>query len=155
MSYSLSTDAGQILELRSNENPVEFIVGHGQILPNLENKILGETAGFAGEFTFKPDEAHGEYKKDLVKEMSTSQFPEDIDLKKGMKFESKDAEGQPLALHIVDVKDTSVLVDGNHPLAGLSLKFDVKILEIREAAEEEIFQGRVLTGLEPKSDTKH
>lgn len=155
MSYSLTSDSGQVLELRSADNPVEFIVGHGQILPSLEKKILGESEGFTGRFLLQPEEAHGEYRKELVKEMKSSQFPENLKLKKGMKFESTDAEGEPLALHIIDVKDDIVLVDGNHPLAGIPLSFDLKILEIRNAAEEEIFQGKVLTDLEPFSDTKH
>lgn len=155
MSYSLSNDMGQILELRSIDNPVEFLVGYGHILPSLENKILGQAEGFTGRFILEPDEAHGEYKKELVKEMKSSQFPKEIELKKGMKFESTDAEGEPLALHVIDVKDGIVLVDGNHPLAGVPLSFDIKILDIRDAAEEEIFQGRVLTDLEPLSDTKH
>jgi FKBP-type peptidyl-prolyl cis-trans isomerase SlyD len=155
MTYSLSSDSGQVLELRSIDNPVEFLVGHGQILPSLEKRILGESEGFSGRFLLQPEEAHGEYKKELVKEIKSSQFPPDINLKKGMKFESTDANGEPLALHVLDVKGDIVLVDGNHPLAGISLSFDLKIVEIRDAAEEEIFQGRVLTDLEPASDTKH
>lgn len=155
MSYSLSNDLGQVLELRSMDNPVEFIVGHGQILPSLEEKIIGQSEGFSGRFFLKPAEAHGEYKKELVREMKSSQFPKDLPLKKGMKFESTNAEGEPLALHVIDVKDDVVLVDGNHPLAGVPLSFDIKILEIRDAAKEEIFQGKVLTDLEPPSDTKH
>ncbi len=155
MTYSLYSDSGQVLELRSVDNPVEFIVGHGQILPSLEKKILGESEGFSGKFLLQPEEAHGIYKKELVKEMKSSQFPDNMSLKKGMKFESTDAEGEPLALHIIDIKNDVVLVDGNHPLAGISLSFDLKILEIRNAAEEEIFQGKVLTDLEPVSETKH
>lgn len=155
MSYSLSSDSGKVIELRSVDNPVEFLVGHGQILPSLEKKILGQAEGFSGRFLLQPEEAHGEYKKELVREMKSSQFPEDLSLKKGMKFESTDANGEPLALHIIDIKDDVVLVDGNHPLAGVPLSFDVKILDIRDAAEEEIFQGKVLTDLEPLSDTKH
>lgn len=155
MSYSLSTDTGQVLELRSTDNPVEFIVGHGQILPSLERRILGESEGFTGQFTLAPEEAHGPYKVELVKEMKSSQFPDNIELKKGMKFESTDAKGEPLALHIIDIKEDKVVVDGNHPLAGVALSFDIKILDIRDAAEEEIFQGKVLTDLQPTSDTKH
>ncbi len=155
MSYSLSTDSGQVLELRTTDNPVEFIVGHGQILPSLERKILGQGEGFTGQFLLQPEEAHGTYKSELVKEMKSSQFPDNLALKKGMKFESTDANGEPLALHIIEVKADKVVVDGNHPLAGVSLNFDIKILDIRDAAEEEIFQGKVLSDLQPTSDTKH
>lgn len=155
MSYSLSNGTGQVLELRSIENPVQFIVGHGQILPSLEKKIIGESAGFTGQFSLEPEDAHGTYDKSLVKEMKSSQFPAGVDLKKGMKFESTDGKGEPLALHIIDIKGDTILVDGNHPLAGMPLNFDLKILEIRDAAEEEIFQGKVLTSLQPQSDTKH
>ncbi len=155
MSYSLSNGTGQILELRSIDNPVQFLVGYGHILPSLEKKIIGESEGFTGQFFLDAHDAHGVYDKALVKEMKPSQFPEGVELKKGMKFESTDAKGEPLALHIIDIKGEVILVDGNHPLAGMPLNFDLKILEIRDAAEEEIFQGKVLTSLQPESDTKH
>ena len=157
ITYSLSTINNQILEVRTSDNPVEFIVGHGQILPSLEKLLIGEVEGFTGQFILAPSEAHGEYDKSLVLEMTLDEFPQNIELKKGMKFESRDKKGQSLALHIVDIDNEKekILVDGNHPLAGQTLSFDVKILEVRNAAKEEIFQGRTLSQLEPKNSTLH
>lgn len=155
MSYSLSNGSGQLLEVRSPDNPVEFIVGHGHILKVLEENIIGQTEGFQAHYTISPKDAHGEYKKELIAEISKNQFPSEQTITKGMKFESKGPSGEPIALHVLDIKNDVILVDGNHPLAGETLIFDIKILFIRNAAKEEIFQGQVLTDLEPKSETKH
>lgn len=155
MSYSILNKEGRLLEVRSPDDPVEFLVGHGHILQVLEDKIIGQTEGFMGQFVFSPDEAHGQYRTELVVQMDRAQFPPDIQIEKGMKFESVGPKGEPLALHVLDVQGETVLVDGNHPLAGETLKFEVKILEIREAAKEEIVRGQVLTHMPPPNNTRH
>lgn len=155
MSYSIFNLEGKLLEVRSPQDPVEFLVGHGQILKILEEKIIGETEGFMGQFVFSPEDAHGEYRTELVIQMNKEQFPENIEIEKGMKFESMGPNGEPLALHVLDVQNDKVLVDGNHPLAGETLKFEVTILDIREAAKEEIVRSQVLTHMSPASNTKH
>lgn len=155
LSYSIYNKEGKLLEARTPENPVEFLVGHGQILKVLEKNLLGHSEGFKGDFYFKAEEAHGKYKKELVVEMSKSQFPEDVEIKKGMKFESLGPKGDPIALHVLDVKDKKVLVDGNHPLAGEDLRFDVVVLNVRAAAEEEIRRGQTLSYMEPDSKNLH
>jgi FKBP-type peptidyl-prolyl cis-trans isomerase SlyD len=155
LSYSILNDEGKIIEARPPDNPVQFLVGHGQILKALETRIIGETEGFKGGFTFTAEEAHGPYKKDLVVEMKRDQFPENVEVAKGMKFESRGPKGDAVALHVIAVKDNIVLVDGNHPLAGESLTFDVTILEVRDAAKEEIARGQVLTEMEPANKTLH
>lgn len=155
MSYSICNKEGRLLEVRSPDDPVEFLVGHGHILKILEEKIIGQTEGFMGEFIFMPEDAHGEYRTDLVIQMERSQFPDNIDIQKGMKFESMGPDGKPIALHILDIVDDKILVDGNHPLAGETLKFEIRILDIREAAKEEIARGQVLSDMVPPSNTKH
>lgn len=155
MSYSIVNGDGRIIEARTPENPAEFLVGHGQILKALEERILGETEGFKGGFTFMASEAHGAYKKELVVEMKREQFPEEVEMTKGMKFESRGPKGEAVALHVLEFNDETVLVDGNHPLAGEDLTFDITILEVRNAAKEEIAMGKVLTDMEPKSKTLH
>jgi len=155
MSYSIINGEGRIIEARTPENPAEFLVGHGHILKALEEKLLGETEGFKGGFTFLAVDAHGAYKKELVVEMKREQFPEEVEMKKGMKFESKGPKGEAVALHVLEFDDKVVLVDGNHPLAGEDLTFDVNILEVRNAAKEEIARGKVLTDMEPKNKTIH
>lgn len=155
LSYSIQNGEGRLIEARPPDNPVQLLVGHGQILKALETKILGETEGFKGDFTFTPAEAHGIYKKELVVEMRRDQFPGDMEITKGMKFESRGPNGEVVALHVLDITGDKILVDGNHPLAGEELKFDVSILEVRDAAKEEIAMGKVLTDMEPKNKTLH
>lgn len=155
MSYSITDRDGRIVEARTPENPIQVLVGHGQILNALEKKIIGETEGFKGGFFFSAKEAHGEYKKELVMEMAKSKFPKDVEVKKGMKFESQGPNGEVVPLHVIDVKGDKVLIDGNHPLAGEDLTFDVNILEVRPAAKEEIAQGRALGHMEATNKTIH
>lgn len=155
MSYSITNKEGRILEARSPENPIQVLVGHGQILNALEKKIIGESEGFKGDFHFVAKEAHGEYKKELLVEMDKEKFPEDVEVKKGMKFESQGPNGEVVPLHVVDVQGDRVLIDGNHPLAGEDLTFDVNILEVRQAAKEELAQGRALNDMEVSNKTIH
>ena len=155
LSYSILNREGKIIESRTPDNPVHFLVGHGQILKALESKIIGETEGFKGGFTFSAAEAHGAYKKELVVEMKRDQFPKDIEVSKGMKFESRGSKGEAVALHVLDVKGDKILVDGNHPLAGEDLTFDVTILKVRNAGREEIAQGRAMEDMEPANKTLH
>ncbi len=155
IAYSIYNKDGKLLEARTPENPVEFLVGHGQMLKALEKNLLGQTEGFKGDFYFNADEAHGKYKKDLVVTMPRSQFPEDIEIKKGMKFESVGPDGKPLALHVLDIEGQNVLVDGNHPLAGEDLRFDVSLLKVREASLEEIKRGQTLSAMTSDNETVH
>ncbi len=155
VSYSIRNKDGRIIEARTPDNPAELLVGYGQILKVLEGKILGETQGFNGGFSFSAEEAHGKYKKELVVEMKRGQFPEEMDIVKGMKFESYGPKGEAIALHVVEFDDKVVVVDGNHPLAGEDLTFNISILEIRDATKEEMARGKVLTDMEVQNKTIH
>lgn len=155
LSYSIYDKNGKLLEARTPENPVEFLVGHGQILKALEKNLLGHTEGFKGDFYFAADEAHGEYKKDLVVTMPRSQFPNEVEIKKGMKFESVGPEGQPIALHVLDIEGNNILVDGNHPLAGEDLRFDVSVISVRSASKEEVRRGQTLSAMTSDNETIH
>ena len=155
LSYSIYDKNGKLLEARTSENPVEFLVGHGQILKALEKNLIGHTEGFKGDFYFQADEAHGLYKKDLVVTMPRSQFPSEVEIKKGMKFESHGPDGRPIALHVLDIEGGNVLVDGNHPLAGEDLRFDVSVISVREASEEEVRRGQTLSAMALENKTVH
>ena len=155
LSYSIYDKNGKLLEARTPDNPVEFLVGHGQILKALEKNLLGHSEGFKGDFYFSANEAHGEYRKDLIVTVPRSQFPPDLEIKKGMKFESIDPEGKPIALHVLDVEGNNVLVDGNHPLAGEDLRFDVSVILVRSASKEEIRRGQTLSAMTSDNETIH
>ncbi len=155
VSYSIINGDGRIIEARTSDNPAELLVGHGQILKALENSILGETQGFKGDFSFSAEEAHGKYKKELVVEMKRGLFPREIEIVKGMKFESHGPQGETVALHVLEFDDQVVIVDGNHPLAGEDLTFNISILKIRDATKEEIARGKVLTDMQVQNKTVH
>jgi FKBP-type peptidyl-prolyl cis-trans isomerase SlyD len=137
ISYILTDDQGNEIEARTPEEPAVYIHGHGQLLPALEDALDGKTPGFSTGVHVKPDQAYGEYQPDLVVEMPRDSFPQSIDLKVGMKFNTQGPSGQPMTVRVTEFDEKTVTVDGNHPLAGVPLNFEIKILEIRSATPEE------------------
>ncbi len=137
LAYTLLAENGDELEERTPENPFAYIQGRGQILTKIERELLGQTAGFATTIRVAMEEAYGRFRSELVVEIPRKNFPADLDLKLGMKFDTTGPDGQPLAVRLVAVDRATVTVDGNHPLAGIGLIFEIRILDVREPSEEE------------------
>ncbi|MGE0632574.1 MAG: peptidylprolyl isomerase [Pseudobdellovibrionaceae bacterium] len=136
--YTLKDDEGNVIEDRTPENPFVYIHGQDQILPALEETLEGQSVGFCTFLRVAPEKGFGEYQEGLVAEVPKTQFPDKLGLSEGMKFDTTGPNGQPLTVEVRQVKDKSVVVDGNHPLAGLALNFDLRVLEVREPTQEEI-----------------
>jgi FKBP-type peptidyl-prolyl cis-trans isomerase SlyD len=143
LTYRLTDDQGNELENRTPENPAIFIHGHGQILPALEDAVTGKTVGYRATIQVEPKDAYGDYQPDLVVEMPRSQFPTKLEIKIGMKFNTTGPDGDPLTVRVTEFDKTTVTVDGNHPLAGVPLSFEVRVLEVRAATAEEKKNGMV------------
>lgn len=137
ITYVLRDDQGNEIEARTPEEPALYIHGHGQLLPAVEDALDGKTPGFSTSVYVAPEQAYGEYQPDLVIDMPRDHFPASIDIKVGMKFNTQGPDGQPMVVRVVEFDEKSVSVDGNHPLAGVPLNFEIKILEIRGATAEE------------------
>ena len=144
ITYVLTDDQGNEIEVRTPENPAVYIHGHGQLLPALEDTIEGKTAGFFTTVHVHPKDAYGEYQPDLVVEMPRSQFPPSIDIKIGMKFNTVGPTGQPLVVRVTEFDQKLVTVDGNHPLAGVPLTFEIKVIDVRAATPDEKKSGQVV-----------
>lgn len=141
LAYELRDDQGNELEIRTPENPLMYIQGRGQLLTSVEKALDGQTPGFSTTIRLDPRDAYGSYKPELVAEMPREAFPIDREIVEGMKFETSGPDGQLLVVRIVEIDDKTVTLDGNHPLAGVALVFDVRVLGVREATEEEIEMG--------------
>lgn len=136
-----------LLEERTVDDPLEFIFGNETLLPKVEKAIVGKGRGFQIQIDLDPRDAFGLHNPDLVAEMDLQKFPKDPPLELGMKFQTQGPLGDVLSVIVKEIKEDKVLVDGNHPLAGLSLRFDVRILRVREALPEELASQQVKTTL--------
>ena len=142
LAYRLLDTSGRLLEERSPENPYEYMQGRGQIVTPVERALEGKTAGFTASVLVNPREGYGDYDPSLVVDIPRANFPAGVELKADMKFNTYGMDGQPLSVRVTEIRRDVVTVDGNHPLAGLDLVFEVRVLDVRAASNDEIETGR-------------
>jgi len=141
--YTLTDDDDKILDQSSREEPLVYLHGAGNIITGLEAALLGKSAGHKLKTRIEPKDAYGIKQDGMVQTMPKQAF-EGIDkIEPGMQFHAGDPEGNPIVVTVTDVVGDQITVDGNHPLAGVALTFDVEITEIREATEDEIAHGHI------------
>ena len=153
LMYELTTtkNEDEPVEITTENNPLTFLFGSGMLLPSFEDAIAGKKAGESFDFIIKSDDAYGEYNAQAVVNIPISVFAIDgeIDhdlLQTGRAIPMMDQEGNRLTGIVTQVNPDSVTMDFNHPLAGADLHFKGKIIEIREATDEEIASGGILQG---------
>ncbi|TLS67222.1 peptidylprolyl isomerase [Mariprofundus erugo] len=146
--YSLSNDAGEILDASEAGDPLVYLHGEENIIPGLERALEGKSVGDKLKVSLEADDAYGEYDPELVEVVSSEMFPGVENIEVGMEFqaapeddEDEDADFQ--FVRVTRVDGDQITVDGNHQFAGMRLHFDVTIEAIREATEEEIEHGHV------------
>ena len=138
--YTLKDGAGTVLDSSEGGNPLLFMVGEGHIIPGLESEITDLAVGENKNVEVKAAQAYGEVIPDLQITVQRNQFPEDAVLNVGDQFKTS-AEPTAPVFRIIAIKGDEVSVDGNHPLAGQDLFFDIEITERREATEDELSHG--------------
>jgi FKBP-type peptidyl-prolyl cis-trans isomerase SlyD len=145
LTWTLSDAQGQLIDELSE--PVEFFYGGDDLLPKVEEALAGQQAGFEAQLHLEPENAFGDYNAELVCFESRSLFPEEVQA--GMQFEGLPqgaaSEGMPedLIYTVTDVYPEHVVLDANHPLAGIALRLNLKVLEVRAASETEVGAGSV------------
>ncbi len=127
--YTLTVDAQQV-ETTTGKQPLEYTQGKNQLIPGLEKQLDGMKVGETKSVVVKPDDGYGQVRKDAFREFEKTKLPKDTEPKVGMMLELKDKDGNAYPATISEVKDKTVVLDFNHPLAGKELKFDVKIVSI-------------------------
>jgi len=140
--YTLKDDAGTVLDRSSPEEPLAYLHGHGNIIPGLEKQLDGKESGDALAVTLAPAEGYGEYDDRLVQSVPRQALQGIKDVKPGMRLQAQTEQG-PQAVTVTEVLTDTVTLDGNHPLAGKSLHFDVQIEDVRPATKEELSHGHV------------
>jgi len=140
--YTLKNDGGEVLDTNEQGEALSYIHGTGAIVPGLENAMEGKTSGDAFAAVVIPSEGYGDYDDSLIFSVPMENFKDPGKVEVGMSVEVQSQEGTRI-LQIKKIEDTTVFLDGNHPLAGETLHFDISISDIREATEEELNHGHV------------
>lgn len=140
IDYELKDDNGQVLDTSENRGPLSYLHGSGGIIPGLERELDGKEEGEQLVVSVPPEDAYGQRNEALRQQVPRSQFGKFESVDVGMQFQVESNAG-PVVITVVDVADDVVTVDGNHPLAGVNLNFDVTVREVREATDEELEHG--------------
>ncbi len=143
LDYTLHLDDGQVVETTTDHGTLEFLQGSGTLIPSLEEALYGMTVGDEKEVEITPTNGYGEEDPDAFEMVSRELFPPDVELTKGMGLHLRDEEGEVLAAYVADIRPEEILLDFNHPLAGQTLYFQVKISALRSATSEELAYGHV------------
>lgn len=128
--YTGKLNNGRVFDTSNNREPLEFKIGSGQIIPGFENAVIGMSKGDNNTANIPSDEAYGPHRKELVMEVGLEQLPPDFKPEIGGQLEAKQPNGQVIVVTITDIKEESVVLDANHPLAGQDLTFEIELIEI-------------------------
>ena len=142
IDYTLTDDQGTVIDTSEGRGPLPYLAGAGNIIPGLEKALEGKAVGDKLQVKISPEEGYGERHEQMVQEVPRSAFQGVDNIEVGMQFHA-DSDHGPLPVVVTAVSDETVTVDGNHPLAGENLNFDVTVVEIREASAEELEHGHV------------
>ena len=139
INYKGTLSNGSVFDSSEGKEPLEFLFGGGQIIPGLEAGVKGMKVGEKKHLAIKAVDAYGDYNQAAVQEVPKESFPKDMKLEAGMDLVAQTAMG-PVPVRISEIRDKSVMIDFNHPLAGKDLAFDVEIVAVRDATKDEIGQ---------------
>ena len=138
--YTLKNDAGEVLDSSRGHDPMLYLAGSGQILLKLDAAISSLPVGETTSVSLLAKDAYGEVNPAFKMNVKIGQFPKGTEVKPGLQFKINDEPGSPM-FRVINVLGEEVFIDGNHPLAGVNLNFDVEITENRDATSEELDHG--------------
>ncbi len=140
MNYTLTTDDGEVLD-QSDDGTFAYLHGADNIIQGLETALIGKTVGDKLNVKVLPQEGYGERNDEMIQVVGKEMFEAEAELEVGTQFHAEGPDGQPIMITVAAIEGDDITIDGNHPLAGVNLNFDVAIVDIRDASEEEIEHG--------------
>ena len=143
LSYCLKNANGEELDRADKDKPFAYLHGKGQMVPGLEKELEGLAVGDKKDVTVSPAEGYGDLNPQLRMEVDRANFPKEADIQPGVQFEGQGDGGTRTVFTVKAVVGDKIHVDGNHPLAGKNLNFDVSIEAVRDATAEELEHGHV------------
>jgi FKBP-type peptidyl-prolyl cis-trans isomerase SlyD len=145
IDYSLRDAAGKLIDSSDGGEPLVYLHGNSNIIPGLEKELEGKRSGDTVNCVIPAVNAYGERDESLVFKVNKNEFGNDTEISPGMQFEAR-GEGGSQIVTVVEISGEEVTIDANHPLAGEALHFDVKVVDVREASDEERQHGHVHAG---------
>ena len=142
IDYTLRDTSNTVIDTSVGAEPLTYIHGTHSIIPGLERALLGKSPGDKFSVSIAAADAYGESDDSLMEVVPKDRFEEPEQLEVGMQFQTPTDDGMQV-ITVVKVSGTEVTVDGNHPLAGLTLNFDVEVMDVRDATAEELDHGHV------------
>jgi FKBP-type peptidyl-prolyl cis-trans isomerase SlyD len=139
--YTLTDKSGEVIDTSRDSEPFLFMEGSGQIIPGLEKSLALLNIGDTRKIEVAAADAYGLQDKELIVEVPKSKLPNQGDLQVGDQFQANGPNNEMLLFRVVELKENEAVLDGNHPLAGEDLVFDVEITGIRDATSEEMAHG--------------
>jgi len=132
--YTGTLNDGTEFDSSSGRDPLEFTVGSGQVIAGFDKAVEGMAVGDSKTVNIPPEEAYGPRHDQMVQDVPRNALPEDLEPVEGMALQARGQNGQEINLRVTAVGDDSITVDGNHPLAGQSLNFDIQLVDIARSA---------------------
>jgi FKBP-type peptidyl-prolyl cis-trans isomerase 2 len=130
VDYTGTLEDGTVFDTSASRGPLQFIIGDGQIIPGFDKAVIGMNVGDKKTINIPSDQAYGPHLEDKVLEVNQKQIPKHLNLEVGQQVQVPQKDGSKLFFVVTDVSATSVTLDGNHPLAGKNLVFDIQLVEI-------------------------
>ena len=128
--YTGKLQSGEVFDSSQGREPLDLTIGEGKIIPGFEQALLGMQTGDKKSFDLTHDQAFGERKDELVHVIQKEQIPSDIKLEIGMQLALEGQQKEPIPAQVVDISESTVTLDTNHPLAGKDINFEVDVVEI-------------------------
>lgn len=128
--YTGTLDNGEVFDSSRERDPLEFVLGGGQIIPGFEAAVLAMEVGETKTVTLPPEEAYGPSDPNLVQDVDRGLFPDDAEIVPGQQFQAQQPDGSAVMFTVVEATEEAVKVDANHPLAGQSLTFELELTEV-------------------------
>ncbi|GAB5450297.1 MAG: peptidylprolyl isomerase [Halioglobus sp.] len=143
MHYKLTDNDGEVLDSSEGREPLTYLHGAGNIIPGLETALTGKVEGDSVQATIAPADAYGETQEEMIQVVPRAAFQGVESIEPGMTFTASGQDGATQQITVTEVQGDDITVDANHPLAGVELNFDVQIVSVRAASEEELAHGHV------------
>jgi FKBP-type peptidyl-prolyl cis-trans isomerase SlyD len=142
LNYTLTDNDGNVID-KSSDGSFAYLHGANNIIGGLENALVGKELGDELSVSVAPEEAYGVRNEERMQDVPKTAFPEDAEIVPGTPFHAEGPNGEMIMVTIIKVEGDTVTIDGNHPLAGVHLNFEVKVTDVRDATAEEMEHGHV------------
>ena len=141
INYTLKDKEGELID-KSDDASFAYLHGHSNIIPGLESALENKAKGDSFSLVLEPKDAYGEYNPEITQTSPRSAFG-DVELEVGMQFHAQSDDGHPVLITISEINGDDITIDGNPPLAGVTLHYEVEVMDVRDATEEELSHGHV------------